>query len=234
MTSFKDQLKEEVRTERRKMKEMSLQDRLWYIWEYYKFHIGAVLIVILLVNVAASSLRNASIDPGLYCVIINSRSSQELDTAPLEQDFFHHMGFGKKQPVYVESMYISYGDDATEYSYASMAKISALVAARDLDVIIGDAETLSHYGSLDGMADLTSILPPDVLSQVEGRLSTAPDGAGRSVAVSVDISGTSLAERMHLSEEAANLGIVNNSGQRDHAVALIRYIFGLQGETPAS
>ena len=227
MSSLKDQLKEEVRTERQKMKEMSLEDKLWYIWEYYKFHIGAVLVLILRISVVITSVRNASIDPGLYCVIINNRSSQELDTAPLEQDFFNHMGFGKKQPVYVESMYISYGDDATEYSYASMAKISALVATRDLDVIMADAESMDHYASLDGMADLEQILPPDVLSAVKDRLRTAPDSTGRSVSVSVDISGTSLADLMHLSDEAANLGIVNNSGQTDYAVALVRYIFGL-------
>ena len=65
MSSLKDQLKEEVSTESQKMKEMSLEDKLWYIWEYYKFHIGAVLVLILLISVVITSVRNASIDPGL-------------------------------------------------------------------------------------------------------------------------------------------------------------------------
>ena len=86
--SWKEKLKEEGQKEKAKLKNMSWQDRVWYIWEYYKFHIGAVLVLILLISVVITSVRNASIDPGLYCVIINNRSSQELDTAPLEQDFF--------------------------------------------------------------------------------------------------------------------------------------------------
>ncbi len=225
--SLKEQLKDEVRTERRKMKEMSLQDKIWYIWEYYKFHICGVFLVILLISVVVTSVRNASIHPGLYCIIVNNRSAQELDTSPLEKDFYEYMGFGKKEPVYVESMYISYGDNATELSYASMAKISALVATRDLDVLMGDDENINQYASLDGLADLKQLLPADVLSAVEGRLFYAPDGAGQPMAAAVDISGTSAADSMHLSDEAAHLSIFSNSGHTDNAVALIRYIFGL-------
>lgn len=225
--SLKDQLKDEVRAERQKMKEMSLQDKLWYIWEYYKFHIGGVLLIILLISVVVTSVRNASIHPGLYCVIVNNRSAQELDVSPLEKDFYEHMGFGKKEPVYVESMYISYGDQATELSYASMAKISALVASRDLDILMGDEENIDQYASLDGLADLEQTLPADVLSAVEERLYFAPDESGHVFAAAVDISGTPLADAMHLTDEAAHLSMFSNSEHTDNAVALIRYIFGL-------
>ena len=108
-----------------------------------------------------------------------------------------------------------------------MLSASAMMTSRSLVATRADAESMDHYASLDGMADLEQILPPDVLSAVKDRLRTAPDSTGRSVSVSVDISGTSLADLMHLSDEAANLGIVNNSGQTDYAVALVRYIFGL-------
>ncbi len=225
--SLKDQLKEEVRVERQKMKEMSFQDKLWYIWEYYKFHIGGVFLVILLVSVVVTSVRNASIHPGLYCIIVNNRSAQELDVSPLEKDFYEYMGFGQKEPVYVESMYISYGDSATELSYASMAKISALVASQELDILMGDEENINQYASLDGLADLKELLPADVLSAVDGCLFYAPDGAGQPVAAAVDISGTPMAAAMHLSDEAAHLSIFSNSPHTDNAVALIRYIFDL-------
>ena len=32
--SLKEELKEEAENEKRKLKEMSRQDKLWYIWEY--------------------------------------------------------------------------------------------------------------------------------------------------------------------------------------------------------
>lgn len=225
--SIKEQLKQEVETERQKMKEMSFQDKLWYIWEYYKFHIGGVIIAVLVLYVVASSIYNSTIHPGLYCVIVNNYSSEELNTSILEQDFHDYMNFGKKQPVYVESMFISYGDDATEYSYASMAKISALVASRDLDVLITDKENIDHYASMDGLSDLTQTLPADVLSAVEDRLVYSAGSTGQSVPVSLDISGTSLADTMHLSKDACGLTLLDNSTHKDTAIALIRYIFGL-------
>lgn len=225
--SLKEHLKEEIHTELQKMKVMSFQDKLWYIWEYYKFHIAGVLIAVLLIGVTATSIYNTTIHPGLYCIVVNSRSSQSLNPVPLEQDFHDLMGFTKKQPVYVESMFISYGDDATEYSYASMAKISALVATKDLDILMGDQETIEHYTSLSGLSDLAQLLPADILSATENRLIYAPDSNGQSAAIALDISGTELAESMYLSPEASNLSIFSNSTHTDHAIALIRYIFGL-------
>ena len=74
--SLKEQLKKEIHSEGQKLKDMSFQDKLWYIWEYYKFHIGGVLIAILMIYVVASSIYNTTIHPGLYCVIVNNRSSQ--------------------------------------------------------------------------------------------------------------------------------------------------------------
>ncbi len=223
--SLKEQLKKEIRTERHKLKEMSLQDKLWYIWEYYKFHIGGVIAAAMLISVIITSVYNSTIHPALHCIIINSQS--ELDTSVLEEDFHALMGFGKKQPVYAETMFIAYGDAATEYSYASMAKISALVASKDLDVLMADQESMEHYASMDGLADLSQLLPADVLSAVESRLGSFPDSSGQSLAVSLDISGTDFARAMHLSESASGLSIISNSTHTEAAIALIRYIFGL-------
>ncbi len=225
--SLKEQLKEELRSERSKMKDMSPSDKLWYIWEYYKFHIGGLVLAVILLNIIATSVYNATIHPSLYCMVINHQSAQELDTSILEEDFHAFMEFGKKEPVYAESMFISYGDAATEYSYASMAKLSALVASRELDVLMADRENTDHYASMDGLADLEQLLPADILLSVKDRLVSSRDSAGQSRAVSLDISGTDFAQAMHLSENASNLSVISNSTHTDAAIALIRYIFGL-------
>ena len=105
--SLKEHLKEEARVERQKMKEMSFQDKLWYIWEYYKFHIGGLIIAVMLIWVVATSIYNTTIHPALYCMVINNRSDQELDTTVLEEDFHKSLNLGKKEPIYVESAFIS-------------------------------------------------------------------------------------------------------------------------------
>ena len=37
-------LKQEAKSEKEKLKYMSWKDRIWYVWEYYKFHMLLVLI----------------------------------------------------------------------------------------------------------------------------------------------------------------------------------------------
>ena len=39
-------IREEAENERQKLKNMSWKDRAWYVWEYYKFHLLAVILVI--------------------------------------------------------------------------------------------------------------------------------------------------------------------------------------------
>ena len=143
-----ERLKKEAQTERQKLKEMSFRDKLWYIWEYYKFHILGVLIFLGILWVIGTSIYRSTYESELYCMYINNRSEQELNTDILTVDFHDFMEFTDKQLVNTESSFISYGDDTSEYSYASMAKISALVASNELDVMLRDEENFLHYACL--------------------------------------------------------------------------------------
>ena len=51
---------------------------------------------------------------------------------------------------------------SSEYSYASMAKIAALSAGGNLDIMIADPETLKHYESQGAFLNLSDFLPEDL------------------------------------------------------------------------
>lgn len=214
-------------TELEKLKKMSFRDKLWYIWEYYKFHMLAILGILLVIYVVATSIYRSSYDTVFSCVYINNRSEEALNTDLVTTDFREHLGLDKKQLISAESMYISYGNDATEFSYASMAKISALVAARDLDVMICDQENFDHYTSLDGFCDLETTLPEDVLSLVSDRLVYGTTEEGVTAAYGIDLTGTAFADQSHLAMEPAILGVVGNTTHIDYVAEFLRYIFSL-------
>lgn len=220
-----DPVREEPLSEREKLKSMSKKDRLWYIWAYYKFHIASVFVVIGIIWAIGSAMYQKTFETAFYCIYLNNRSEVELDTAPLEQGFREYMGFGEKQLISSESTYISYGEEASEFSYASMAKISALVAAKELDVIIGDRENMEHYSSMDGMADLEAELPEDTLNLIRDRLIYSPGTDGAEHAYGVSLEGTWFAEESHLAQDPPILGIISNSTHKDTAVAFLHYIF---------
>lgn len=208
-----------------KLKAMSWKDRVWYIWAYYKVHMALAVAALLILQVVATSIYQSTFSTALYCIIINSQSSEEVNFAPLQEDFARYLGLGKKELINVESNFIAYGDNASELSYAILAKISALVFSKDLDVIIGDTDTIDHFATLNGYLDLEKELPPELLSLVQDRLFYAAGEDGAEYACAIDISGTSFASETHLGQEPPLLGIIINSDQREHTEALIRYIF---------
>ena len=135
------------------------------------------------------------------------------------------MGFGKKDRIYMENMYVSYGGTASEYEYASMAKLSALIAARELDVIISDQEIFDRHSHMDGYVDLETLVPEDLAGQLQGRYCMNTDSAGVSHVYAIDISGTSFAEAMGIGLEPAYLSVLSSSRHTDTCAALLRYIF---------
>lgn len=212
-------------SEKDKLKSMSWRDRLWYIWEYYKFHIiGAAVAAVLIVSLGGA-FYNSTFDTVLHCIYLNSRAATEVNPAPLEQDFAEYLNLGKKELITAEISYISFDENATDYSYAAMAKVTALVAAHDLDIIIGDQAAIDHYASLNGFINLEEGLPPDVLALVKDRLYIAKDGENTEYACAVDLSGTEFAAASNLAQDPPLLGIISNTENKDTVLQLIRYLF---------
>lgn len=211
-------------SEKEKLKTMTGKDKVWYIWEYYKFPIFGVILGIILIWTIASSVYRSSFETVLHCMYLNN-SQEELNTAPLDEDFAAYLDLGKKQMITTESTYITYGDNITEFTYASMAKISALIAAKDLDIMICDRENFEHYASMDGGLDLEVVLSAELLARVSDRLEYATNEEGQAHAYGIDLSGTGFAAQSNLTQEPPILLIVSNSTRTETVFALLDYIF---------
>ena len=216
---------EPPKNEKEKLKSMSPRDRVWYIWAYYKFHIIGAIIAVALVCSLGSAFYRSTYDTVLYCIYMNSRGESEVNSAPLEQDFAAYLNLGKKELIASETSFISFDGSATEFGYASMAKITALVASRDLDIIIGDQAGIDHYASLNGFLNLEASLSPEILELAAGRLYYAKDENGAEYPCAIDISGTGFAASSNLAQNPPLLGIISNSEHISTVEALIRYIF---------
>ena len=223
--SLKDEIKKEAAVERQKLKNMSSQDKIWYIWEYYKFHIAILIAIVLVLCIIGTSIYNSTIETSFYCVFINNRTNGEVNYEILTKDFHDHMGFGKKQEIHTESVFISYDGVVSEFSYASMAKISALIATQELDVLVTDEENFDRYSGMSGYLDLEQVLPEDLLSSLKDRLCYGTNQEGQKGAYAVDISGTKFAQEFGLTLEPAYCSFISNSRHTDTSIAFLHYIF---------
>lgn len=223
--SIKEYIKQAATVEKEKFSQMSFADKLWYIWEYYKFHIMAVIIAVVLIGTIGSTVyRNIYYRNALYGYVLNNYSEPLFDSTPYDEGFAGYMGYTRYEQLFLESSYISYGDEATEYSYAAMAKISALVASKDLDFMIMDEENFLHYMEMGAFADLRQTLPADVLDAAGNRLIYAADSEGNSRAYALSIADTAFSESSNLTPDCRYFGIVSNSQRTETAISLLRYI----------
>ena len=217
-------IKQKIQTEWKKLCAMSWKDRRWYIWEYYKFHILGLILAAAVLFGAGQAFYRSTFDTVLHCYYLNIQNP-ELDLASIEEGFTDYAGLTEKQLITSEIGSAAFDHTAAELDYAVLAKITALVMSHDLDIIVGDAASTDHYASLNGLADLEAILPPELSAQLQDQFYYAKDMDGNKHAFALDISGTNFAKATGLDQDKALLGIIAGSQREDMALTFVRYIF---------
>lgn len=213
------------KTELEKLKAMSLKDRIWYIGEYYKFHIiGAVIFLCLAVSIG-SAVWQGTFPTVYHCIYMNSSAPLEVNTEPLQQDFAAWLELGRKDQIIVETLSVPLAEPTTEFDYGSMAKVSAVIAARELDAIIGDRDSLEYYAAMSGCLDLEQTLSAGTLARVKDHLVYARGEDGISRAYGLNLSETAFARDSQLGLEPPILYLISNSTRIDNSLALVEYIF---------
>lgn len=233
MTPYENKtLKDDLKEERSKLKEMGWRDKLWYIWEYYKIPIISVVIVLFLISSIGTAIYNNRYDTALSCIILNSRPAGESNTVDdyFDQGFRQYLGLTEDSKIDVDySMSLSFDESAmNEFTYAELAKITAMISSKELDVMIGKQDTIDHYGAMGGFTDLEKLLPPDVYDKVKDNIYTVTNQeTGEKVACGLFMGETDFCEKTGLLLDKPILTVMSNSTHTDTCVELIRYVFGL-------
>ena len=224
--TFKERLHEEAA----KLKEMSFKDKFWYIWEYYKFPIIGVIIAVFLVGSIGSAMYNNRFDTALSCAVLNSRYDSDALTVDqyFNEGFRAFIGLDENTKIDVDySMSPTFDESAMiEYSYAELAKLTAMISSKGLDVMIGRPDVIDHYGEMDGFLNLEEALPPDLYEQVKDYLYPVTNAeTGQESFCGLRLEDTSFGEKTGLILDNPVLTVMSNSPHTDTAIQLIRYIF---------
>ena len=92
-------LRQEAQEEKEKLKHMSWKDRIWYIWEYYKFHILALILAAAALWTLGGMLYRQTFTTRLSIAIVNDQAGGASSTAGLEAGLREALGFGKKDLI---------------------------------------------------------------------------------------------------------------------------------------
>lgn len=226
--SLKDTLKAEAKEERKKLKEMSFRDKIWYIWEYYKIHMLIGVIVLFLLYAVGVIFYQKTFTTQLNAMVINDTGTVS-DYGELENRFKNRMGYGKKDLVeFDNSVYLSFDGETSEMGYASLAKVTAVVASRDLDLMICDQDSIDHYASNGGYMDLEEALPEDLWELVKDDVYYTADEDGSMHPFAIDLKNSHFTEWTNCGLNPAYLGLISNSKRTETAIEFLRCLYGLE------
>ncbi len=222
---LKEYVKEETKQETRKLREMSWSDRFWYIWEYYKWHMLIFAVILMMLSAVATSIYNSTLKTQLYCVIVNNPMTQRENFDFMTQGFADYMQFGEKDRIYVESLMIPTDGSFDDLAMATQGKLSALIAARELDIMICDQVLFERYAEMDGYMDMETFLPPDLLELVRDRLLYAENESGQTVAYGIDVTDNWYLKNLGVVTDPACFAVINSAPHTDNCIALLRLMF---------
>lgn len=162
-------LRDELQKEKKKLSRLSFGEKLQYIFDYYKFWIlGVVVLVGLVWSVGTTILHNKP--TGFYAMLLNA-GGQDL-SGQADEDagaaFAEAAGLDdEKQKIIVDTSATFNPNDQSQFSMAQNAKIGALYQSHEIDVMVADPGVFTYYALNGSFVDLRDVLDAETLAAYE-------------------------------------------------------------------
>ena len=162
-------LRDDLKKEKKKLSRLSFGEKLQYIFDYYKFWIlGVVVLVGLVWSVGSTILHNKP--TGFYAMLLNA-GGQDLSGQADEAAgaaFAEAAGLDDtKQKILVDTSATFNPNDQSQFSMAQNAKIAALYQAHEIDVMVADPGVFTYYALNGSFVDLRDVLDDETLAGYE-------------------------------------------------------------------
>lgn len=162
-------LREDFEKEKKKLSRLSFGGKLQYIFDYYKFWIlGVVVLIGLVWSVGSTILHNKP--TGFYAMLLNAGGtdlSGQADEAA-GAAFAEAAGLDdEKQKIIVDTSATFNPNDQSQFSMAQNAKIAALYQSHDIDAMVADPGVFTYYALNGSFVDLRDVLDDETLAAYE-------------------------------------------------------------------
>lgn len=156
-------------------KALSTRAKFDYIWDYYKLHILAAIIAVCVV-VSLIHHYVTYREPILNVIMINCIGGDLADDSGFDEFLESYGHDPAKEPVSLSSN-LYFSENSSTDSYTNMQVLAAMMAAGDQDLFFGTGDIYLSYADQGALADLSAVLPADILEQYKDSLIyTTEDG----------------------------------------------------------
>ena len=158
---------DEIREQQKKMKDMSLKEKLAYFWYYYKVHTIVILIVAIFGSIWIHEIVTAK-DYNFYGIMLNSF---QLSGEALGNSFSEYAGLDSENyTCYIDTLSTLSYQTQTDYDLATLQKMFALVQTGDLDTLVLDGQVFYNFAFNGMVTDLRTVLTEEELARHEGNI----------------------------------------------------------------
>lgn len=160
-------VRDEIKEQTNKLKDMTRDQKIDYIWTYYRWWIlGSVALVFIVISVARTVISNSK-PVYINAIFLNSTAPNMGASCTLETEFLNKYEVNPKDYNssfdYVTHLDNNYGDQA---SMASQVKLMSMYSAATIDIVCGPESTLTGSGDPGGYCNLSEILPDGMLDEI--------------------------------------------------------------------
>ena len=205
--------------ERKKMAPLSPKKKWEYIWTYYKwcFFAAALLICIIISGVTNAQYQKKQVL--LSGIFINTATDAE-GYAYVKEDYWIYTGADPDTRVELtEARSIRFHvEQPTEMDVNLIMSVDTMIAAKELDYVIGDASAVAFYDRQGSLLDLTTVFSEEQLSQ--WNVTTSQTGI-----IAIDLTGSRLHQQFGLYTEPSYIMIIANTPRAQQCTDFIQYLF---------
>lgn len=167
---FKQEIKEQERVERSKLKSMSFPEKADYIWTYYKAPILiSVCVLALIISTVYHFLTNNQ-ESIMYSMVLNA-NIQEMNSeeSNLFDDYLEKRGYDPKKYTVTQntSMIINPSENGNNTDPQTYAVLAALLMSSTVDNLLTDEETFRFISDAGYIMPLSDYLSEEKISQYE-------------------------------------------------------------------
>ena len=228
-------IRDEIKEQNKKIKQMKGSQKREHIWEYYRFWIISVLAAIaIVVGVVMMIMRN-NYDTVFTTIIVDGAISGMSDkTDKLTTGFTEYLGIdGTSTRVYFDNNYTLTENSPVPIDqdpYISAQKIVTLAASHSIDGYIAEYSMINYFSSNDDifLVDLRDYLTPEEVEQLQDYFVYYTLKDGTKIPNALDLTNTKIMTETDLRMTKPCYGICVATTHADNAVAFIRYAFDLK------
>ena len=225
---------DEIREQNAKLKNAPFKEKLQYFKDYYlKSTLLILCVVIFIISIIHSAVSGPS--DTVFAAYFFNDTGDSSSTA-LADSFAEYMQIDTSEhEVYIDAT-LTYNNGETVdptgatsgYDvYVNIQKTMAMIAAKDLDVIVCDDMALAYFEKAECFADVRDILSAQQLAKYADRLYYFHnEETNEDIPIGIYVQDApKMAENYYYYNKEAVLSFLVNSENLDNAVAFLDYIF---------